>query len=67
MRVVVSGDYRNPVLLDTKQATGLLICNEDGSPNCLFRFFPDGSGWVRLTKGEDANFDEIAQQMKLVD
>jgi len=65
MRVVVAGPFDNPILLDTKQATGLLIETDDGKPTVLFKMLPDGKGWIRLTKGEDEHFDETVKQLGL--
>lgn len=66
MRVVVTGDFRQPVLLDTDKATGLLIYSDDGRPNVIFRMIGDGRGWIRYTKGEDQDFDEIARSLGLL-
>jgi hypothetical protein len=66
MRVVVTGDFRQPVLLDTDKATGLLIYSDDGRPNVIFRMIGDGKGWIRYTKGEDQDFDEIARSLGLL-
>lgn len=62
------GDARRPpqVLLDTKDAVGVLITNDDGSPSTIFQMLPDGKGWVRYTRGEDKNFDEVARQLGLL-
>lgn len=66
MKVVVVGDFREPVLLDTNKATGLLICSDDGSPNVVYRIVANGKGWIRYTKGEDAEFEQIAKSLGLV-
>ena len=66
MRVVVTGDFRQPLLLDTDKATGLLIYSDDGRPNVIFRIIGDGKGWIRYTKGEDPDFDEIAKSLGLL-
>lgn len=58
MRVIVAGGLKQPTLLNTNQATSLLITKEDGEPVVLFRFLPDDKGFIRLTKGEDKTFDE---------
>ena len=63
MRVVVTGDFREATLLDTERATGLVIMSAEGKPNVLYRFVAGGKGWIRYTKGEDDNFDEIARQL----
>ena len=44
MKVVVVGDYKEPVLLDTDKATGLLICSDDGRPNVIYRMIANGKG-----------------------
>lgn len=66
MRVVVAGDFRKPVLLDTKEATAVMIVTDDGKPSVLFKMLPDGKGWMRFTKGEDKGFDEQARQSGLI-
>ena len=66
MKVVVTGDFREPVLLDTNKATGILIYTDDGSPNVIYRIIADGKGWIRYTKGEDENFNEIARSLGLL-
>lgn len=65
MRVIVAGDIRNPILLDTTKATALLIQTDDGKPNVLFKMMDNGKGWIRLTKGEDRNFDEAVRELGL--
>jgi hypothetical protein len=65
MRVVVTGDFREPLLLDTDKATGILITSDDGKPNVVYRVIGNGKGWIRYTKGEDAAFDEIARALGL--
>lgn len=66
MRVVVAGDFREPILLNTDKATAVMIYSKDGKPNTIFRIIGDGAGWVRYTKGEDANFDEVAYSLGLI-
>ena len=66
MKVIVTGDFREPVLLDTDKATGLLICSDDGTPNVVYRMIAQGKGWIRYTKGEDAEFDHIARALGLI-
>jgi hypothetical protein len=66
MKVVVTGDFREPVLLDTDKATGILIYTDDGNPNVIYRIIAEGKGWIRYTKGEDANFNEIARSLGLI-
>ena len=66
MKIIVVGDCRKPPLLITQEATGLMIATDDGKPTVLFQMTPDGKGWIRLTKGEDKNFDEVARQLKLI-
>jgi hypothetical protein len=66
MRVVVTGDFKTPKLLDTEEATGLLIYSEDGTPNVIYRMLERGKGWVRYTKGEDKNFYDVARQLGLI-
>jgi len=66
MRVIVGGNIKTPVLLDTKEATAVLISTDDGQPTVLFKMLKDGKAWLRLTKGEDPEFDEMARQLKLI-
>lgn len=66
MRVLVAGDYKTGVLLDTQAATAVLIETNDGKPAMILRLLPDGSGYIRLVKGEDKNFDEQARQLGLI-
>lgn len=66
MRVIVAGDVKNPILLDTDKATALLVETNDGRPAVIYQMLPDGNGFIRVTRGEDSNFDEIARQLKLV-
>jgi hypothetical protein len=66
MRVVVHGDFREPVLLDTDKATSLLIYSNDDTPNTIFRMIANGKGWMRYTKEEDPSFDEVARALGLI-
>jgi hypothetical protein len=66
MRIVVTGDFREPVLLDTDKATGLLILSDEGRPNVVYRVIANGKAWVRYTKGEDAEFDSVVKALGLV-
>jgi len=68
MRIVVAGDARRSprILLDTKEAVGLLVERDDGQPSMVLQLMSDGQGWVRYTKGEDKNFDEVARQLGLL-
>jgi hypothetical protein len=66
MKVIVTGDFREPMLLDTDKATGILIFSDDGKPNVIYRIVGEGKGWIRYTKGEDANFHEIANALGLL-
>ncbi len=63
MKVIVAGGIKNPVLLDTDEATSLIILKEDGTPVSLYKFLPNNQGFVRLQKGEDKNFEETARQL----
>lgn len=67
MRIVVTGDFREPILLDTDKATGLLIYSDEGRPTVVYNIVGNGKGWIRYTKGEDANFDEIAKMLGLIE
>ena len=66
MKVIVTGDFREPTLLNTDKATGILIYSDDGRPNVIYRIIGEGKGWIRYTKGEDPNFDEIARSLGLI-
>ena len=66
MKVVVTGDFREPTLLNTDNATGILIYSPDGKPNVIYRIIAEGKGWIRYTKGEDANFDDVARSLGLI-
>lgn len=66
MKVIVTGDFRKPTLLNTEEATGILIYSDDGKPNVIYRIVAGGKGWVRYTKGEDENFTEIARALGLL-
>lgn len=66
MKVVVAGDLTNPILLSTTKATAILIETDDGLPNVIFKLLSDGKGWLRYTKGEDKNFDEVAKHLGLI-
>lgn len=65
MKVTVAGDFRNPILLSTDKATALLIDTEDGNPAVIIRILPNQNGYIRLFKGEDADFDDQARQFGL--
>lgn len=67
MKVVVTGDFREPVLLNTNKASGLLIYSDSGQPNVVYRFIGEGKGWIRYTKGEDPAFEEVVKNMGLLD
>lgn len=67
MRIVVTGDFREPILLDTNKATGLLIYSDEGRPNVIYTIVGAGKGWIRYTKGEDPNFDEMAKMLGLIE
>lgn len=66
MKVVVTGDFREPTLLNTDKASGILIYSDDGKPNVIYRMIGEGKGWIRYTKGEDSCFDEIARSLGLL-
>ena len=66
MKVMVTGDFREPLLLDTDKATGILIFSDDGKPNVLYRIVAKGKGWIRYTKGEDPAFNEVAEALGLL-
>ncbi len=65
MRVIVAGNFKNPILLNTKEATALLIETDDGQPAVILRMLPNGQGYIRLFKGEDENFESAARQLGL--
>jgi hypothetical protein len=66
MKVIVTGDFREPTLLNTDKASGILIYSDDGKPNVIYRMISEGKGWIRYTKGEDPCFDEIARSLGLL-
>jgi hypothetical protein len=66
MRVIVAGGLRNPILLDTTEATALLITNNEGTPNVIYKLLENDKGWIRFTQGEDKNFNEVARDLGLV-
>ena len=65
MRVLVAGDYRHRVLLDTTKATAILIMDDNDKPNVIFKMLENGKGWVRFTEGEDPNFNSVAKELGL--
>ena len=65
MRVIVAGDLKTPLLLNTEKATALLIETDDGSPAVILKLLPNKQGYLRLYKGEDKDFDEQARQLGL--
>jgi hypothetical protein len=66
MRVVVAGGLRQPILLDTNEATAVLITDDNGKPNVIFKLTEDGKGWIRYCAVEDSNFMEVARELGLV-
>jgi hypothetical protein len=66
MKVIVTGDFREPTLLNTDKATGILIYSDDGKPNVIYRIVANGRGWIRYTKGEDAEFEGVAEMLGLL-
>lgn len=66
MRVIVAGDIAHPILLNTKEASAVLIETNDGNPAVIIRMLPDGQGYLRLFKGEDKEFDNVARQLNLI-
>ena len=66
MRIIVAGGLKNPVLLDTTEATALLITDDEGTPNVIYRLLDNGKGWMRFTQGEDRNFNEVAKELGLL-
>lgn len=66
MRVTVAGGIKKPLLLNTDEATAVLIETTDGSPVFLLKMLANGKGYIRLVKGEDPNFDETARQLGLI-
>ncbi len=67
MRVSVVGPIKEKDLLfHTEEATALVIDTDDGQPALIIKILPNGKGYIRLTKGEDANFDREAKQLGFV-
>jgi len=50
MKVIVAGDIANPILLNTKEATALLIETDDGSPAMIIRMLPNRKGYIRFQR-----------------
>ncbi len=65
MKITIGGDFKMPVLFSTDKATSLLVETDDGTPAVLYKFFPNGKGYVRLTRGEDKDFDFLVKQLDL--
>lgn len=65
MRVMVAGTFDKGVILDTTQATAVLIDTDDGQPTVVFKILEDGKGWLRLVKGEDENFGAVVKELGL--
>lgn len=65
MRIIVAGGLKKPVLLNTTEATALLITSDDGTPSVIYRFLENGTGYIRFTEGEDKNFAEAAKELGL--
>lgn len=63
MKIVVMGNIKKPILLDTTEASALFIFNDKDEPNVIYRFPINSDSWVRYTKGEDENFDDVARQL----
>jgi len=65
MKVVVAGGVLNPLLLNTKEATAVLIETDDGQPAVIIRMLPNRQGYIRLFQGEDENFNDEAKKLGL--
>ena len=66
MRIIVTGGLKDSILLDTTEATALLITDDDGKPNVIYRLPENGKSWIRFTQGEDKNFTEVAKELGLI-
>jgi hypothetical protein len=66
MRVIVAGGLKKPIMLDTNEATAILIATDDGQPNVIFKLMENRRGWIRLTSGEDKNFNSTAKELGLM-
>lgn len=64
MRIIVAGGLKKPILLDTNEATALLITDDEGKPNVIYKIMENS--WVRFTQGEDKNFTEVAKDLGLI-
>ena len=62
---MVAGTFDKGVILDTTQATAVLIDTDDGQPTVVFKILEDGKGWLRLVKGEDENFGAVVKELGL--
>lgn len=66
MRVIVAGDIRvDAILLNTDKATAVFIETDDGEPAIIISMLPGGNGYMRLTRGEDPEFESLARQLKI--
>ena len=65
MQVIVQGGLAKPVLLNTKEATAIVICSEDNTPSALLKFMEDGQGFVMFTEA-DKNFQQILKDHNLI-
>jgi len=65
MKVIVAGGMANPILLDTNEATAILIATDDGKPTVIFKMLDNNKGWLRFTEGEDKNFRTVAKELGL--
>lgn len=65
MNVTVVGGL-GKIMLESDKATAILINTDDGRPTVIFKMLSDGKGWLRVTQGEDKNFNEVAHQLGLL-
>ncbi len=62
MRVIVAGDFKEPILFSTDKATALFIDDVEGIPAAIYKFVKNKNCYIRLSRGEDKDFDTIAKQ-----
>lgn len=67
MKVVVAGKLNEKLLLSTTEATAVLISTNDGRPAFVLQMLPNERGFIRYTKGEDKNFEQIVKQLGLTE
>lgn len=65
MRVVAIGEYTTKPILDSDRVTALYIYTTDGEPAMILQMLPDKQGYIRLTAGEDPEFDKAVAELRI--